>query len=121
MRAEFKEKFSPKQQTGRRLPMQLRDAVGKELDKLIKTGDVEKVSDTKDDVSIQPTVKREKTINIALDARAMTENLKKDKYQMPNLEDLTDSFYVGRPKICMWPSTLERRISETVQFCSNRR
>ena len=34
------------------------------------------------------TVKRDKSIKIALDARVMNENIKKDNYQMPNLDDL---------------------------------
>ena len=48
----------------------------------------------KDDVFIQPTVirvKRDKTVKIALDAREMNENIKKDNYQMPNLDDLLNT------------------------------
>ena len=54
-------------------------------------GHIEKVNEIKDDVFIQPTVitvKKDKSIKIALDARVMNENIKKDKYQMPNLDDL---------------------------------
>ena len=46
-------------------------------------GHVEKVNEIKDDVLIQPlaiTVRRDKGIKIALDARVMNENIKKDKY-----------------------------------------
>ena len=42
---------------------------------------------------IQPvviTVKRDKSVKIALDARALNNELIKDKYQMPNLEHLVD-------------------------------
>ena len=37
------------------------------------------------------TVKRDKSIKIALDAREMKGNIKKNKYQMPNLEDLMNT------------------------------
>ena len=36
------------------------------------------------------TVKRDKSVKIALDARALNNELIKDKYQMPNLEHLVD-------------------------------
>ena len=54
-------------------------------------GHIEKVNKLKDDAFIQPTVitvKRDKSIKIALDAREMNANIKNDKYQMPNLDDL---------------------------------
>ena len=92
--AEFKENCIPKQQKGRRIPLQLQNSVEKELEKVLKSGHIEKVSEIKDDVFIQPTVitvKRDKTIKIALDAREMNGNIKKDKYQMPNLEDLLNT------------------------------
>ena len=92
--AEFNNNFKPIQQKGRRIPLQLQDTVKKEIDELIKNGHIEKVSEIKDDVFIQPTVitvKRDKSIKIALDARAMNNEIKKDKYQMPNLEDLMNT------------------------------
>ena len=42
---------------------------------------------------IQPTVitvKKEKSVKIALDARALSESVAKDKCQMPNLDNLID-------------------------------
>ena len=92
--AEFKGNCIPKQQKGRRIPLQLQNSVEKELEKLLKSGHIEKISEIKDDVFIQPTVitgKRDKTIKIALDAREMNGNIKNDKYQMPNLEDLLNT------------------------------
>ena len=79
---------------GRRIPLQLQDSVEKELEKLIKNGNIERVNEIKDDVYIQPTVitvKRDKTVKIPLDAREMNENIKKDEYQMPNLDDLLNT------------------------------
>ena len=46
--AEFKEGFVPKQQKGRRIPLQLQDTVRNELDNLIKNGHIEKISEIKD-------------------------------------------------------------------------
>ena len=89
--AQFEENCVPKQQKGRRIPLQLQNSVENEIKKLIKMGHIEKVNEIKDDVFIQPTVitvKKDKSIKIALDARVMNENIKKDKYQMPNLDGL---------------------------------
>ena len=75
----------PKQQKGRRIPLQPKNSIEKELEKLIKNGHIEKVNGINDDVFIQPTVitvYRDITVKIALDARAMNENIKKDKYQI---------------------------------------
>ena len=47
----------------------------------------------KDDVFIQPvviTVKKERSVKITLDARALNNSIAKDKYQMLNLENLMD-------------------------------
>ena len=55
----------------------------------MKMGHIEKVSDIKDDVFVQPTVitvKKDKSMKTALDARAMKENIKKGNFQMPNLD-----------------------------------
>ena len=89
--AEFKANCTPKQQKGRRIPLQLQNSVEKELKKLFEMGHIEQVNETKDAVFIQPTditVKRDKSIKIALDAKVMNENIKKDKYQMPNVDSL---------------------------------
>ena len=47
----------------------------------------------KDDVFIQPTeitVEKDRSVKIALDARALSQAIDKDEYQMPNLENLLD-------------------------------
>ena len=58
----------------------------------MKEGHIEKINEIKD-VFIQPTVitvKKDRSVKIALDARAFNQAIEKDKYQMPNLEDLLD-------------------------------
>ena len=52
-----------------------------------------KLNEIQDDVFIQPTVitvKKDKTVKIALDARALSQPIAKYKYQMPNLDKLFD-------------------------------
>ena len=81
------------QQKGRRIPIQLQNQVDAEIKKLLKEGHIEKVDKIQDDVFIQMTVitvKKDKSVNIALDARALNQSIAKDKYQMPNLENLFD-------------------------------
>ena len=77
----------------RRIPLKLQDQVDKEIKQLLEQGHIEKVDTIKDDVFIQPvviTVKRDRSVKIALDARALNNSIAKDKYQMPNLESLMD-------------------------------
>ena len=81
------------QQKGRRIPLQLQDQVDKEIKQLLEQGQIEKVDTIKDDVFIQPvviTVKKDRSVKIALDARALNNSIANDKYQMPNLENLMD-------------------------------
>ena len=57
---EIKIKLKPDakitQQKGRRIPIQLQNAVDAEIKRLLKEGDIEKINEIKDDVFIQPTV-----------------------------------------------------------------
>ena len=75
---------------GRRIPIQLQNQVDEETNKLLKEGHIEKGDKIQDDMFIQPTVitvKNDKSVKIALDARALNESIAKDKYQLPNLEN----------------------------------
>ena len=81
-------KFS--QQKGRRIPIQLQNAVDAEIKQLLKDGHLEKINEIEDDVFIQPTVitvKKDRSVKIALDARALHQAIDKDKDQMPNLDN----------------------------------
>ena len=66
---------------------------------MLKEGHIEKINEIKDDVFIQPTVitvKKDRSVKIALDARALNQAIdidninNTDKYQMSNLENLLD-------------------------------
>ena len=81
------------QQKGQRVLIQLQNQVDKETDKLLKAEQNEKIDIIQDDVFIQSkvlTVKRDKSVKIVLDARALDHSIAKDKYQMPNLDNLVD-------------------------------
>ena len=63
------------------------------MNRLLKEGHIEKIDDIKDDVFIQPTVitvKKDHSVKIALDGRALNHEIDKDKYQMSNLDNLLD-------------------------------
>ena len=81
------------QQKGRRIPLQLQTAVDAELRRLLEAGHIKRVDSIRDDVFIQPTVitvKKDRSVKIALDARALNAAIRKDKYPMPNLDHLID-------------------------------
>ena len=64
-----------------------------EIYRLLEEGRIEKVNEVTDKQFIQPvaiTVKNDKSVKIALDARALNNEIVKDKNQMPNLEHLVD-------------------------------
>ena len=52
-----------------------------------------KVDEIKEDVFPQPTVitvKKDRSVKIALDARELNKNVKKDEYPMPKLDNFTE-------------------------------
>ena len=62
------------------MPIQIQNQVDKEIDKLLKEGHIEKVDKIQDDVFIQPTVttvKKDKSVKSALDARALNQSIEK--------------------------------------------
>ena len=64
-----------------------------EIEKLLAEGHIRKVGKINDEVFIQPvviTVKKDKSVKIALDARSLNDAIQKDKYQMPNLFTLME-------------------------------
>ena len=93
IKVEFKRDAKMTQQKGRRVPLQLKTAVEAEIAKLIKEGPIRQIDKLNDEVFIQPTVitvKRYKTVKIALDAIQLNNGIQKDKYRMPNLDNLKE-------------------------------
>ena len=98
------------QRKERRIPIQLQNQVDEEINKLLKEGHIEKVDKIQDDVFIQPTVitvKKDKSVKIALDARALNQSKANDKYQMPNLEILIDMIAEKIDKGEAWYSSVD--------------
>ena len=93
IRIKMKENASFSQQKGRRIPIQMQKTVDSEIKRLLKEGLFERVDEIKDDVFIQPTVitlKKDRSVKIALNARALNKAIDKDKFQMPNLDNLME-------------------------------
>ena len=67
-----------------------------ELDRLIKSGHIERLETIEEDCFVSPvviTVKKEKTVKIALDARKLDESCVKKRPHMPNMEELLNQIY----------------------------
>ena len=93
IKIEFKEGAKITQQKGRRVPLQLQQAVDKEIKNLLEAGHIRKIDKVTDEMFIQPvviTVKKDRSVKIALDARSLNNAILKNKYQMPDLESLMD-------------------------------
>ena len=61
------------------------------LKRLIKNGYIERAAEVAEDCFVSPaviTVKRDKSVKIALDLRKVNEATSRKKAQMPNLEEL---------------------------------
>ena len=66
------------QQKLRRILIQLQNAVDEEIKRLLKEGHIGKINEIKDHVFIQPTfitVKKDRSVKIAIDARALNHAL----------------------------------------------
>ena len=67
----------PVKQKARHIPLHLQEDVGRELEKLIKTGHLEKVKHVDEDYFVSPvviTVKNDKWVKIALDSRKLNDS-----------------------------------------------
>ena len=82
IKIEMKDGWRVTQQKGRRIPIQLQEQVDKEIQNLLEQGHIQKVNNIKNDVFIQPvviTVKKDRSVKLALDARALNNSIAKDK------------------------------------------
>ena len=79
----------PVQQKRRPVPILFQKIVEKELEKLIKRGHLEKADKTTENCFVSPaviTIKKDKSVKIALDSRKLDESCIK-KATMPNMEE----------------------------------
>ena len=90
---KFKYPLCPLQEKGRRIPIHIQEKVYEEMKKLLKEGHIERLDKCTSDCFIAPiviTVKKDDSIKLALDAKPINRQLFKNKYQMPNVDELRD-------------------------------
>ena len=88
---QLKEGAKSIQQKGRPIPIHLQQSVGKEIEKLKKQGHIEKAKDIGENCFVSPaviTIKKDKSVKIALDSRKLNEITVKRKAQLPNMDEL---------------------------------
>ena len=91
----------PVKQKAGPVPLHLRADVGRELEKLIKTGHLEKLKDVDEGCFVSPVVinlKTDKSEKIALDSRKLNDSCIKMRPHMPNMEELLNQISVEIPR-----------------------
>ena len=81
----------PIQQKARPTPYHQQDDVKNELDRIIKSGHLQRLETIEEDCFVSPvaiTVKKDKTVKIALDARKLNDSCIKKRPHMPNMDEL---------------------------------
>ena len=94
VKSNFKTNCTPIHQRGRRIPIHLQSQVEEELKKLQKNVNLIKLDKCSDKNFISPiviTVKQDKTIKLAMDAKVINKAIHKNKYQMHNIDCLMDN------------------------------
>ena len=87
---QLKKHARPIQQKGRPVPIHFQKIVKYELEKLIKKRQLEKADKTTENCFVSlavTTIKKDKSVKIALDSRKLNESCIKRKATMPNLEE----------------------------------
>ena len=81
----------PIQQKARPIPYHLQEDVKNELNRLIESGHLERREAIEEDCFVSPvviTVKKDKSVKIALDARKLNDSCIKKRPHMPNMDEL---------------------------------
>ena len=113
LKLQLKEDAKLIQQKGRPIPIHLQQSVGKEINKLMKQGHIEKANNIDENCFVSPaviTVKKDKSVKIALDSRKLNEITIKRKAQMPNMEELISRIsrkIADCPAVEIWASKLD--------------
>ena len=72
----------------------MQEKVDTEIDKLLKQGQIEKLTECSDKYFVSPiviTVKKDGSVKLALESRELNKQVHKNKHQMPNIEELMDT------------------------------
>ena len=109
---QLKKDTKPIQQKGRPVPIHFRKTVKKELEKLIESGHLEKAVKTTENCFVSPaviTIKKDKSVKIALDSRKLNEACVKRKAAMPNMEELISKLSAEITRSCgeIWISKID--------------
>ena len=94
VKSTFHNDFTPTHQKGRRVPINLQPLVNIELKKLLDEKHIIKLNSCSGKNFISPiviTVKRDKTVKSALDSKILNKSIHKNKFQMPNIDNLIDT------------------------------
>ena len=94
VKSTFHKEFTPTHQKGRRVPIDLQPLVKIELKKLLDEKHIIKLNICSDKNFISPiviTVKRDKTVKLALGSKILNKYLHKIKNHMPNINNLIDT------------------------------
>ena len=93
----FNEPLKPIQVKGKRIPIHLLPKVKQCIDQLLRDGHIEKLSRCSEDCFISPiviTAKRDGSIKLALNSKLLNKQIFRNRYQMPNLFELSDNVAV---------------------------
>ena len=91
----------PVKQNARPVPIHLQKDIGRELERLIKSGHLEKLNNVDEDCFVSPvviTVKSDKSVKIALDSRKLNDSCIKMRPHMPNMEELLNQISVEKTR-----------------------
>ena len=88
IKIQLKPGHFPVKQKARPVPLHLQEDVGKELERLIKSGHLEKIKDVDEGCFVSPVVK------IALDSRTLNDSCNKMRPHMPNRVELLNQISV---------------------------
>ena len=97
IKIQLKPGHYPVKQKARAIPLHLQESVGKELNKLIKSGLLEKINNVDEDCFVSPaviTIKNDGSVKIALDSRKLNDSCIKMRPHMPNMEELLNQISV---------------------------
>ena len=91
VKSQFKSNFTPVHQRERRVPLHLEKQVEEELKNLQNNGHITRLEKCSDEFYISPiviTVKKDKSIKIAMDSKTINKAIHKNKNQMHNINCL---------------------------------
>ena len=97
IKIQLKPGHCPVKQKATPVPLHLLEDVGKELEKLIRTGHLAKINDVDEDCFVSPvviTIKSDKSVKVALGSRKLNDSCIKMRPHMPNMEEILNQISV---------------------------